>query len=77
MKPSCKLNIPEVLDEFLKYGEKYPNWQAFHIVLADGNLDFDSVLYCEKNCKTPEEYKLFEYLTRLSLTQRKKLYRIV
>lgn len=78
MKPR-KPTLPEVLPAFVNYHDEHLAWGSLHIVLDDGNVDDDSVIFSANHAL--EDGDLFGYalalmLLQMSKTQRKKLGRI-
>lgn len=77
---TAKPTIPEVAARFAAYNSRYPAWGSLHIVLADGNVDDDSVRFCEQYAQEtsdPEGAELATILLAMSRTQRRKLPRSV
>lgn len=71
-----KLSIPDVVDLFAKYYETHPSWGSLHVVLDDGNVKDDSVLFCIEEAVKDKDYlgiELARILLDMSKTQRSKL----
>lgn len=75
---SAKPTIPDVRDRFAAYRSKPGNtvWGSLHVVLEDGNVKDDNVLFCiewaEERGDT-EGAELARVLLTMSKTQRLKL----
>lgn len=76
-----KPTVPEVMPLLRKYAAKPGNSAggSLHIVIHDGNVDVDSVLYCIKFARERADrdgVELGGILLRMSLTQLRKLYKL-
>lgn len=74
-----KPTIPEVVPQFAAYYQKPGNgaWGSLHIVLDDGNVKDDDVVFCMECAEKRNDidgYNLAQLLLRMSKTQRKKLW---
>ena len=71
-----KPTIPEVIERFRTYYTENPAWGHLHIVLDDGNVSDDNVIFCldeARTCGDHEAVELAEILLRMSKTQRRRL----
>ena len=71
-----KPTIPEVAVRFRAYHLEHPTWGALHIVLEDGNLEDNHVVYCRVfalELGDEEGAELAMILSRMSQTQRAKI----
>ena len=74
-----KPTIPEVRARFLDYLSKNPTWGSLRVVLYDGNIWDEHVLWCLYHAKglgDVEGTELARILRTMSRTQRKKLSRL-
>lgn len=73
-----KISIPDVVDQFRAYYRKPGNggWGSLHIVLDDGNVRDDDVLFCwnwAAERGDADGARLASILMQMSKTQRRKL----
>lgn len=72
MKPT----IPDVVERFSEYVRNHPNGGSLHIVLEDGNIDTESVMWCINYASVHGDVEgeaLGRVLLTMSKTQRNKL----
>ncbi len=72
MKPTLDAQVAR----FAEYLRRYQAWGSLHIVLADGNVGDDSVLFCKEFALEQgdtEGVELADVLLQMSKTQRRKL----
>ncbi len=77
-KPSAKITVPEVMDQFVEYLRKPGNGVggSLHIVLEDGNVQNHNVQHCLEYAQQHNDEdgaKLAEILLQMSKTQRLKI----
>lgn len=75
-----KPTIPEVIDQFRAYHETNLAWGSLHIVLDDGNIQDESVIYCRNYALAQGDADgvvLADILLSMSKTQRLKIGRLV
>ena len=82
MKPSATITVPEVLERFQNYytNNKIGEWGSLHIVLADDNVDDNSVDWCLKHAikiNDTEGAELSQILLKMSKSQRLKISKTV
>lgn len=71
-----KPTIDAVVGRFAEYLRRNLAWGCLHIVLDDGNIEDDSVLFCKRFAieqGDKEGAELADLLLQMSKTQRKKL----
>ena len=74
-----KKTVPEVMPLIIDYYSKEENGAggSLHIVLNDGNIDDDSIIWCINYAKEKGDkdgVKLGKILLGMSKTQRRKIY---
>jgi hypothetical protein len=72
----AKPTIPEVLPLVLQYYAEYRSGGNLHLVLDDGNVNNEHVLYCWRLAKERDDalgVQIAELLLQMSKTQRLKL----
>ncbi len=77
-KPSAKITVPEVMDQFVEYLRKPGNGVggSLHIVLDDQNIQNHHVEFCishAEQCDDEDGIKLGKILLEMSKTQRLKI----
>lgn len=76
MNESRKPTVPEVIDQFLAYSERNPEWGSLHVVMADGNYHDDFVRTSIEDARRKgdtEVEDLARILLSMSKTQRRKI----
>lgn len=72
-----KLTVPEVMPLVLEYCSRNLTGGSLHIVLDDGNIDDDDILFCREYAVEQDDesgVELADLLLQMSKTQRKKIY---
>lgn len=72
-----KITIPEVMPLVEEYMSRNLTGGSLHIVLEDGNIDNDDVLFCKEYAIEQGDLfgiELADILLQMSKTQRKKIY---
>lgn len=82
MKPSCKIQVPDVIEKFEAYYKKPGNgaWGSLHVVLDDQNVSDYFVEFCEEECvkrNDTDGLELVNILKQLSKTQRIKISKLI
>lgn len=76
--PRDRPTVPEVAPLVDDYLERHPAGGNLHIVLDDGNIEVDHVLWCRKNALErgdEDAVRIATLMSQMTSTQRRKLYR--
>jgi hypothetical protein len=76
--PRDRPTVPEVAPLIDAYLEQHPVGGNLHIVLEDGNIEIDHILWCRENARErgdDDAVRIATLMTQMTPTQRRKLYR--